>query len=114
MYKLLKQNLQNYKQMNDYENNKNEYRMKATEDIVSLVDKEEYIILKIKNNEQLWKVENLVYEIGKIAEVNRNFEKLAFELKAYGYQGREYPCADKELVGEQIKLIEMFNKNLYI
>ena len=114
MYKLLRQNFDNYREINDYESNKEEYRMKMTDDLIGLVDKEEYMKLKIKNNDELRRVENLVYKIAEKGKNDRKFEKLAFELWAYGYEKKEYALVDNEMLEEQLKLIDMFNKNVYI
>ncbi|HAN10048.1 MAG TPA: hypothetical protein DCP90_05460 [Clostridiales bacterium] len=112
MYRLLKENLDNYKRINNYEDNKDEYRMRIIKDIEILVDKQKYEKLKKLNNEEIKRVENLVYEIGQ-RKANHKFNLLAYEFWGYGYESYRFDKANKEETNEQLKLIEMFAKNVY-
>ena len=112
MYRLLKENLENYKKINNYEENKDEYRMRIVQDIEILVDIEKYKRLKFINHEIVKRVENLIYEINKKKEEHK-FDLLAYELWGYGYEACELNDVDKEVVDEQIKLVELFASNVY-
>ncbi|WP_069649760.1 hypothetical protein [Caloranaerobacter ferrireducens] len=103
MYRLYCQNLKNYLEINKA-GNFNEFRLRITRPLLFLADVEKY--KKLKKEDVLYKeVNNLVYEINKNKYIR--FDTFSWELWALDFRSEKDDSFPKEIVDEQLKLINL-------
>lgn len=100
MYNLFCSNYKNFKIINEPS-----CRTAIVQVFDGLTDFETYNNWKQSNDPRYYEVCNLVNEIGKANHYA--FETLFFELKMNGYNAISSNTCDKEILGEQIKLIAL-------
>lgn len=107
MYKIFKQNLNNFFEINKYGNPESEFRIKIAQVLRGMTDKELYGKWEIENNELYEEVNNLVCEIRRNTDRFRRFDSFSRDLWGYGYKAEKSERFSKEIVEEQLKLINL-------
>ena len=107
MYKIFRQNLNNYFSLNKSENTENEFRLKIAEALKGLADKSLYDKWAIENPKLYEETKNLIYEIERNIRRFHPFECFSQDLWGLGYEARKSDKFPNAIVEEQLKLINL-------
>jgi len=107
MYRIFRQNLNNYFKLNKDGDPENEFRLKIAQVMRGIADKELYEKWAMENNELYEEVNNLVYEIKQNSDHFRSFKTFSWDLWGYDYRAEKSNKFSKEIMEEQLKLINL-------
>lgn len=107
MYRIFKQNLNNFFEINKHGDPDSEFRLKIARVLRGMADKALYGKWKIENNESYEEVNNLVWEIRQNTDHFRRFDIFFRDLWGHGYKAEKSETFPKEIVEEQLKLINL-------
>jgi hypothetical protein len=107
MYKHFIRNLNNYLELNIGGLSNDEFRMRSVECLKALSDIGTYHAWKECNPEKYKEVCHIIYEIEQNKKRYHSFETFAWELWGYGYDGKKNNEYSKEMVEEQLKMIDL-------
>ncbi|NLN48492.1 MAG: hypothetical protein GX154_05275 [Clostridiales bacterium] len=112
MYRIFCESLDNFFAFNK-DAKDGEYRLKIAQPLKALSDIGLYNEWKVKNTDKHKEVNNLIYEINKNINKYPTFSTFSSDLKGYGYESRFTHGFDREVIEEQLKLIDTILKLQY-
>lgn len=112
MYKVLTRNLKSFFKINSL--NADTYRLKMSEILIGFMDINLYEKWKLEDRDKYDEINNLVFEIQNNTHRYHTFKTLSSDLWGYGYNCKSHKRFSKDIVDEQLKLINMCLKNQYI
>lgn len=107
MYRIFKQNLNNYFILNKDGDQEKEFRLKIVQVFKGIAYKELYEKWAVENRDMYEEVNNLVYEIRKNSDRFRTFESFSWDLWGYDYKAEKSNKFPEDIVEEQLKLINL-------
>ncbi|MFA7573388.1 MAG: hypothetical protein WCY24_06680 [Lutispora sp.] len=107
MYKVFRQNIDNFFFLNRHGSSEKEFRLKIAQVLKGLAYKDIYEQWAVENKEMYEEVNNLVYEIQQNKDRFHSFDAFSWDLWGLDYKAEKNNRFSKDIVGEQLKLINL-------
>lgn len=107
MYRIFCESVKNFFIINREGEEKNEFRLRIAQPIKGFADKELYNKWKREDKQKFQEVSNLVYEINENKGKFHSFETFSRDLWGYGYEAIKSNNFPKDIIREQLKLIDL-------
>lgn len=113
MYNMFCRNLNNYFEANIEGDPDTEFRLRIAQVLKGIADKNLYNDWAIKAKEKYEEVNNLVYEISQNIDRYHGFKIFSHDLWVYDFKAQKSNGFPKEIIEEQLKLVDLLLGHQY-